>query len=72
LVKGYDNSEVYVGEGRALIKPCSRSDEKDIEISSQGLDFIYHTGIGLEYKSGNGTIKMFGKSFVLPINEMKT
>ena len=65
LVKGYNNSTFYIGVGQALIKPCSGSDEEAIEISSQGLEFIYHTGIGLEYISGNGTIKMLGKSYEL-------
>lgn len=68
--KGYNNSTFYIGEGKALIKPCFGSDEKDIEISSQGLNFIYRAGIGLEYESGNGTINMFDKSFKLPINEV--
>ena len=70
LVKGNNNSTVYIGAGKALIKPCSGSDEKDIEISSEGLNFIYQTGIGLEYESGNGTIKMFDKTYKLPINEV--
>jgi len=72
MVKGYDNSRLRIYGGKYLIKPCSGSDEKDIEILSQGLEFIYHTGIGLEYKSGNGTIKMFDKSYEFLINEVNT
>ncbi|GEM_PF-5118799 len=71
MVKGYNNSSLSISTGKYLIKPCISNDEKDITISSQGLDFIYHTGIGLEYISGTGTINMFGKSYELPIDEWK-
>jgi hypothetical protein len=67
MVKGYDNSRLRIYGGKYIIKPCSGSEEKDIEISSQGLEFVYHTGIGLEYKLGNGTIKMFDKLYEFPI-----
>lgn len=64
LVKGKNNSTVYIGEGKALIKPCSGSDELPIEKSGGGLNFIYHTGVGLEYTSGKGKIRMFGKEWI--------
>jgi|GEM_PF-6634438 len=69
MVKGYNNSTLSIHYGRYLIKPCDGSDEKEIEILSQGLEFIYHSGIGLEYKSGKGTIKMLDKSYELTISE---
>lgn len=71
MVRGYNNSSFSIGSGRYKIKPCEGSAEKDIEILSQGLAFIYHTGIGLEYISGNGTINMFDKLYELPIDEWK-
>jgi hypothetical protein len=71
IVIGNNNSTVSFGSGEYLIKPCEGSDEKDIEILSQGLDFVYHKGIGLEYTKGKGIIKMFGKSYELPIDEWK-
>ena len=71
MVKGYDNSRLRIYEGKYLIKPCSGSDERPIEILSRGLEFIYHSGIGLEYQLGNGTIKMFDKSYELPSDEWK-
>ena len=72
MVKGYDYSSFNIYSGKYLIKPCDGSVEKDIEIISQGLKFIYHSGIGLEYISGTGIINMFGKSYEFPIDEWKT
>lgn len=71
MVKGYNNSSFYIGTLKLLIKPCEGSHEQDIEIASQGIDFIYHMGVGLEYLKGSGTIKMNGKTYELPIDDWK-
>jgi hypothetical protein len=67
MFKGYNNSSFAINPGKYLIKPCEGSNEHAIEIFSNRLSFVYKDGIGLEYLSGSGMIKMFGKSYDLPI-----
>jgi hypothetical protein len=71
MVKGYNNSSFVFGKGQFLIQPPEGSDEQTIEINSLGLNFIYHSGIGLEYISGQGSINMFGTLYELPPDEWK-
>jgi|WetSurMetagenome_2_1015567.scaffolds.fasta_scaffold82550_2 hypothetical protein len=67
MFKGYDKSSFAINPGKYLIKPCESSNEQAIEIFSNSLSFVYKNGIGLEYLSGSGMIKMFGKSYELPL-----
>jgi len=72
MVGGYNNSSFYFSSGKFLIEPCpGGTNENEIRIFSQGLSFVYHTGIGLEYISGIGTISMFGKTYDLPPDDWK-
>ncbi len=69
MVKGYDNSSMTIGRGEYKITPCMGSEEKEIEISSQGLEFVYHAGIGLKYIKGYGTIIMSGIKYKFPFDK---